>query len=296
MNQQRAELEGAVIALTRRYPNLNWGAHNSRLDVPGRGHDWREYLPGEDARHIDHVATARQPDGTILVRTTKGSHLINAMLVVDLTETANWGGHEANDTKINVIKSFAEGTAMLLTAQHDSFGWLLCGERISYVRPRADRRALPMLQAELDNAPVATSSRLAAQLQHVSLNRTATKLVVVMADVHSLDDPEVQAHLKAIGSRRELVVIGVADAWDRQLPDIGKRTLRFGELQIPNLNTSDPAVQAFWQNEVVEPHTERITSFLGSHGVHYHEVRTDRPLMNQFTSIYTPPARRRRVS
>ena len=126
-----------------------------------RGHgldlaDLREYMYGDDVRHIDWNVTARLPHP--YVREYNEEREVAAWFLLDLSASVNFGSQELK--KQAVSSEFVAVLARILTRHGNRVGALFYGDRVDKVIPtRSGRRQVLHLLHSMANRPERAQSR-----------------------------------------------------------------------------------------------------------------------------------------
>ena len=218
------------------------GAYHSRFK--GRGmafEESRQYVPGDDPRHIDWNVTARTDE--LHVKQFIEERELTLILAVDVSASMSFGTRGQRKRQLA-----AEAAALLAFSamrNNDKVGLLLFSDRIErLIRPRKGRgHALRMLREILAHKPEGTAT------DHARMLETATHLSRQKAIVCWITDlfPDEQSAggltgeqaaklgqtlgamekpLKVLARRHELITIEVSDPLELTVPDVGLLAVR----------------------------------------------------------------------
>ena len=186
----------------------------------------REYVPGDDLRHVNWKLFARQH--RLYVKEYSAETNMNLYILLDVSgsmECANTGR-----SKLHYGSALAAALAHLALKQHDAVGITLFADRVvSHLAPRAKLHQLDeilRLIAVTDARPPSDASR--------SLNQAAELLrrrgmVVIISDLFDDVDEIMKGieHLKF--QNHEVLIFQILDPWERDLPLEGN--IRFRDLE-----------------------------------------------------------------
>ncbi len=186
----------------------------------------REYVPGDDLRHVNWKLFARQH--RLYVKEYSAETNMNLYILLDVSgsmECANTGR-----SKLHYGSALAAALAHLALKQHDAVGITLFADRVvSHLAPRAKLHQLDeilRLIAVTEARPPSDASR--------SLNQAAELLrrrgmVVIISDLFDDVDEIMKGieHLKF--QNHEVLIFQILDPWERDLPLEGN--IRFRDLE-----------------------------------------------------------------
>ena len=180
--------------------------------------DLREYQHNDDVRYIDWNVTARLQ--VPYVREYHEDRELNAWFLLDLSPSIDFGSGKRD--KRTVSAEFVTVLTRLLTRRGNRVGAVLFGDRVDAIIPaRGGRRhVLHLLHRMLQ--PGSTGNR-ATQLRELLLGaRAAMKrrsLVFIVSDF--ISEPGWAEPLAQLAMRHDVVAVRLADALDRDLPELG---------------------------------------------------------------------------
>jgi uncharacterized protein (DUF58 family) len=181
--------------------------------------DLREYVYGDDVRHIDWNVTARLQ--TPYVREYNEDRDINAWFLLDLSPSVDFGSGEVR--KRSVAADFVAVLARLLTRHGNRVGALLYGERVDTMIPaRSGRRHVLHLMSKMASRPQLARSagtRLEDLLHSGFSVIKRRSLIFVVSDFISA--PGWAKPLALLARRHEVIAVRLYDPLEMELPDIG---------------------------------------------------------------------------
>jgi uncharacterized protein (DUF58 family) len=251
----------------------------------------REYVEGDDARHIEWNVTARlnQP----YLRMFTEDREITAWLVLDRSASMMVGapGREKHD----VLAELALVLARLFGRGGNRVGALLYGAgTMRVVRPATGRRHVLRIGAELDRT-TGTEERgttdLAAMLDAIARLARRRSLVIVISDFIGTGDWE--RSLLRLAQRHEVVALRVVDAADEDLPDTGLVVVEDAETgEQLVIDSGDPLLRARFQAAVGEREA-RLGAGMRHADVPIHRIDTTADLAQTLVEIVVSTQRRR---
>ena len=276
----------------------------------------RDYLPGDDARHIDWNVTARLNEPQLRVFTEDRE--LTVWLVLDRSASMTVGapGHGKDE----VTAELAVVLARLFTRGGNQVGAVLYGNgAVRTLPPGTGRRHVLHLAALLSRTAgesgVATAAgrprrsrranghggpaasghpgttNLAAMLDAVARLARRRALIVVISDF--IGDGDWERSLLKLGPRHEVVALRVTDAADDELPEAGLVVVEdaeTGEQMI--VDSGDPGLRARLRAAVTD-RDARLAAGMGRAGVPVHRIETDADLATALIEVVASTRRRR---
>ena len=179
----------------------------------------RPYLPGDDVRHIDWMATARLQEPHVRVHV--GERALTTWLVLDVSASMAFG--TADRRKADVAEGVALAVGHVATRRGNRLGVLAFGggePRI--MRPRQGRLGLLALLAELRREPEgegAGATSLGTALGSAAALGRQRGLVVIVSDFRGERDWE--GPLQALRARHGVMAVEIVDPREQQLVNAG---------------------------------------------------------------------------
>jgi uncharacterized protein (DUF58 family) len=262
----------------------------------------REYVEGDDARHIDWNVTARLNEPQL--RVFAEDRELTAWLVLDRSASMTVGAPGRG--KDDVLSELALVLARLFGRGGNRVGALLYDtalDRTAAVRtvpPGTGRRHALRIGAELartaggsrpGNGQHGATTDLAAMLDTVAKLARRRALIVVVSDF--IGDGDWGRSLLRLVPRHEVVALRVIDAADDELPDVGLVVVEDAETgEQLVIDSSDPLLRARLRAGVEERDT-RLAAGMRRAGVPMHRIGTDADLATALIEVVTSTKRRR---
>jgi uncharacterized protein (DUF58 family) len=265
-----------------------------RTAYRGSGIDFsglREYLDGDDARHIDWNVTARlnQP----YLRMFTEDREVTVWLVLDRSASMTVGAPGRG--KHDVLAELALVLARLFDRGGNRVGALLYDQAaMRVVRPGSGRRHVLRIGIEVDRT-TATHKKgttdLAAMLDATARLARRRSLVIVISDFIGTGDWE--RSLLRLVRRHEVVALRVVDAADDELPDAGLIVVEdteTGEQLV--IDSSDPLLRARFQAGAAEREAQLGTGMQRA-DVPVHRIDTTADIGRALVDVVASTQRRR---
>ncbi|TMB72446.1 MAG: DUF58 domain-containing protein [Chloroflexi bacterium] len=181
--------------------------------------DIREYVFGDDVRHIDWNVTARMD--APYVREYHEDREITAHFLLDVSPSVDFG--TASALKRDLLIDFVAVLARLLTRHGNKVGAVVYGNGVERVIPaRSGRVQVLRLVDLLERRPRLESSPATAlsELLETALRQVRRRsLVFIISDFFTA--PGWERGLTLLSRRHEVLAIRLTDPRERELPEIG---------------------------------------------------------------------------
>ena len=231
----------------------------------------REYVPGDDIRHVDWKVYGRS-ERFYLKQYELETNFV-CWLLVDASDSMRYGS--AAVTKYDLAAAAAAALAYLVVRQTDSVGLATFTSLVrQFLRPASQASHLKDVCRVLGAGPTLEQSRIGGVL-HEAADRFARRgVVAIFSDL--FDEPtDILAGLKHLKyQRHDVVVFHVLDAAEIEFP-FRQSTLFHGLEQLPDLLTDPLGVRAGYLAEFNAFRTALQTG-CRLHDIDYVELRTDK--------------------
>jgi uncharacterized protein (DUF58 family) len=255
----------------------------------------RDYVEGDDARHIDWNVTARLNEPQLRLFTEDRE--LTAWLVLDRSASMTVGAPGRG--KDDVLGELAVVLARLLGRDGNRVAALLYDTgAVRTVPPGSGRRHALRIGAELARSAGAArpgehrgTTDLAAMLDAVAKLARRRALIVVIS--YFIGDGDWERSFLRLGPRHEVVVLRVVDAADDELPDVGLVVVEdteTGEQLV--IDSSDPLLRARLRAGV-EGRDTHLADGMRRAGVPLHRIGTDADLATALIEVVASTRRRR---
>jgi uncharacterized protein (DUF58 family) len=233
----------------------------------------REYVPGDDLRHLDWKVWARAD--RLTVKQYEAETNLGAVFAVDASASMNYGAGALN--KFDCARRIAAALAYLLVKQSDAVGSVLFNERLFGDLPaRTGRAQFHALAAALANVVPDGKSNLPDSVQELASRGGSRGLRVILSDFYA--EPQRVAAATAALRRRGHDVLALhvlhRDEWEFPF----ERFSRFDGLEDDLRLTCEPTALREAYQGIVREHWAELKRRLTALGVTYRRVPTDQPL------------------
>ncbi len=254
--------------------------------------DLREYMPGDDLRHIDWNVTARMD--APYVKEFYEDRELTAWLLLDTTASMGFGPLTRH--KGHVLTELATTIAYVLVRGGNRVGAMLFGSPGTAgvtVPPGAGRRhVLRIAQAVLNGprTPTGSPTDLSVLLRSAAGIARRRGLVIVISDF--LSEPGWERDLGQLAQRHEVVCLRVTDPREHELPRAGLMWVEDAETgEQLFVDTDDPAFRARLAATVAAQRAE-LSRLVARAGAELHDVSTDDDLVKVLGKIAALRSRR----
>lgn len=178
--------------------------------------DFREYVPGDDIRHISWPLTART--GKPFIKKFDEEREMTLMLLVDVSGSTDFGSRDM--FKGEVMAHLAALLAFSAAKNNDQVGLLLFSDQVEhYVPPKKGHGHVQRLLRDLYyHEPKSRETKLEPSLRFLQGVLKKRAAVFVMSDF--IDNGYDEA-LRMLGRKHEVISVVVRDPLERELPSIG---------------------------------------------------------------------------
>jgi uncharacterized protein (DUF58 family) len=233
----------------------------------------RQYMPGDDLRHLDWKLLARTD--RLYIKKYQGDTNARIHLLVD--SSASMGYSSGEVTKLQYAQYLASSLAFLGVRQHDSVGLVAFDEEvIEHVPPGSRAGHLRTILGVIERLAPGRGTTIADQLNRTADLLTRRGIVVLISDLY--DDPkrviEGLEHLRFRGN--EVIVFHVMDEQELDFDFIEPVVLEDAETEeqlhvLPDV-LRDEYVRA------VNSHIESLREGAARNRIDYELHRTSEPL------------------
>lgn len=270
-----ARIRDLELKARRTIEGLVSGAHRSPLQgVSVEFAEHREYVPGDDVRHIDWKVFAKT-ERFYLKRYEQETNLI-CHLVVDASQSMSYSS--GGKSKLDYACELAASLAYLVLRQQDGVGITLFEDRIRYhVQASSQATQLKHLLHLLAVCkPANHPSRIGETLDELGERLKKRCLIIVVTDGFG-DAEGIERGLRHLGYKRhEIVFFQILDGAE---VDFGFRdmTLFRGLESMPEALVEPRSIRDAYL-EAFGSFTRQLGNACRSANAEYRQIRTDRPL------------------
>jgi uncharacterized protein (DUF58 family) len=244
--------------------------------------DLREYVPGDDVRHIDWNVTARLD--TPYVRSFLEDRDLTAWLLLDRSPSMGFGPSER--PKETVLIEVATALSRLLTRGGNRVGAILFNNTIERTVPPRNGRThvLRLTHHLLQPADVTNTSTDLTQLLNAGAGVARRRsLIFVVSDF--ISEPGWERPLAQLTERHEVVAIRLVDPHEMELPNAGVIVVEDAETgELLSVDTSDPGFRRRF-HELAQAREAELHATVKRAGVWLYDVSTEDDLVRALIRI-----------
>ena len=247
--------------------------------------DIREYVAGDDVRHIDWNVTARMD--TPYVREYHEDREITAHFLLDVSPSVDFG--TATALKRDLLIDFVAVLSRLLTRHGNKVGAVVYGKGVERIVPaRGGREQVLRLIDQLEKRPRlehAPATSLTELLETGLRQVRRRSLIFIISDFFTT--PGWERALTELSRRHEVLAVRLTDPRERELPEIGMVVMNDAETgEHVWVDTNDRKFRARFA-AVVGKREETLRSTFRRAGVDALELSTEEDLVRSIVRFAT---------
>lgn len=248
----------------------------------------REYVPGDDLRHLDWRIYGRS-DRFYIKRYEEETNL-TLSVVLDVSESMSYAG-QGQVSKYNYAAMAAATLSYMVLRHRDAAALALTDESLeSWVPPATRPSHLLAITAAIEKATLAKKTDPGLTLRELTAKLPPRGIVVVLSDLFA-DPARILLGVRTLRSRRQdVIVFHVLDGDEIDFPF--DRMLKFEGMEGLAELVADPKSLRQAYLDVFQEHQNRIKRGCLENGVDYQVLRTDTPLDVVLTSYLAVRAKR----
>ncbi|MFH1999808.1 MAG: DUF58 domain-containing protein [Planctomycetota bacterium] len=230
----------------------------------------REYVPGDDLRHLDWKVFGKT-DRYYIKRYEEETSL-TCQIVVDGSASMQYAG-ERGVSKFDYAATAASALAYLILRQQDFVGLALFDEKVrSFVPPSNNPAHLLAITHELSGASDQPKTDIGMVLAEIATRIRQRGMVILISDL--FDDPEkiLQGLKKLRAKQMDIVVFHVLD--DEEIHFPLQRMYRFEGMESALRLTADPRALRAEYLKIFETFTDTMRRGCLRQGIDYSLVNT----------------------
>jgi uncharacterized protein (DUF58 family) len=228
----------------------------------------REYVPGDELRHLDWRAFARSD--RYYIKLYEQETNLRATIVLDTSASMRFGN------KIEYAQHLAACLAYLLAMQQDLAGLVAADETVRVELPPASSPAhLDRLFKALESVQPDKSTKLIDQLHNLAERLARRSLVILISDLW-VDEPALVQALQHLRYRKhQVMTLHLLDRAELELPWDGQVTLE--DLESAEKIQIDPRELRESYRAQVERYLASVRRACNDCNAEYHMMMTDVP-------------------
>lgn len=257
------------------------GLHQSPyrgVSIEFRSH--REYVPGDDLRHLDWKVFGRS-DRLYIKQYEQETNLF-AYILLDISESMSYGSGKIN--KLEYARYLAAALTYLMIQQQDAVGLILFDQDVTKAIPsRSSPAHLNLILKELDEARATRKTDFKALSTDMTERLEKKGLIIVISDLFDNPDSLINGLRMIRHKGQEIIVFNILDEYEATFP-FNKMT-RFDGLEGYSYLTVDPrALRAEYIN-ALDAFTTTIRRACLQERIDYVKISTDQ-MLDVALSVY----------
>jgi uncharacterized protein (DUF58 family) len=270
-----SQLKGLTVRARRVVEGVMLGMHKSPFrGISAEFAQHRNYVPGDDLRHLDWKVLARCD--RFYIKQYQQETNLTCHFVLDCSESMSYSGG-APLSKFDYAATLLASFAHLVVSQQDSVGLTLFAENVRTTLPaKSTFGHLGNLLTTLENVTVSGLTHIGGSLGPTAGQLKRRSLVVLLSDF--LDDTEPFSYgmnrLRYDG--HDVIVLHLVDPWEQRFPFAGPSILE-GHEKSGRL-VCDPRDLREIYLEERQAHLEEIKALCRGLHYDYQEIVTSEPM------------------
>lgn len=229
----------------------------------------RQYVPGDDVRHVDWKVWARQ-DRLVIKQYEEDTNL-RCTLLVDSSESMNYG--QGENTKFEYASTLAACLALLVLRQQDAVGSVMFDNKIrSRVPMRTSQRHLSDILLSLENTKPQEKTELDRVFKDVVQSIPRRGLMVLISDLLGAEESALRGIDTLRKAGHDVMVLHVMH--DDELDFPFSDPTRFEGLESTDHLTCNPRALREGYMEALEKFLDRVRRSCAASKSDYVLVRT----------------------
>ncbi len=215
--------------------------------------DFREYVPGDDVRHISWPLTARA--GKPYIKKFDEERELSVMIVVDVSGSVDFGSQ--GQIKGEVMAHIAALLAFSAARNRDQVGLALFSDQLEhFVPPKKGHGHVQRLLRDLYfHKPKSRKTKMDSTLRFLQGLLKKKSLIFIISDFF---DEGFDVSLNLLGKKHEVIATVVQDEKEIQIPDMGLIDLLDPETgELITVDTSSSSVRKNWFEELKKQEAAR---------------------------------------
>lgn len=238
--------------------------------------DYREYIPGDDPRHIDWRAYGRSH--RLFIRQYEAETDMAAYLLVDVSASMNYAGEDSQSKYILAAK-IAAALAYLMIRQGDKAALVLFAERLRrFLPPGGTRRHLHNLVSALELAQPSSTTGIAPAVAECNLLFKKRGRIVLLSDFWDDTEATFDALSRFLHRKFEILLLHVVHPHELDLP--GVHAARFKDMESQDEVEVEPEeIRAAYKVSALE-RSKALEREASLRRMSYARVNTERPYLD----------------
>jgi len=268
------QLDGLELKARRVVEGFISGMHES----PYRGvsvefAQHREYVPGDDLRHLDWNVYARSD--RLYIKEYEQETNLRVTPIVDLSESMEYTSHEI--TKIDYARYVAASLAYLVIEQQDGIGLTTFNRELTnFLEPSNSTAHFHSILKLLSNFEPHEKTDMGRVLNHAASRMNQRGLIILISDLFDDADNIAEGLSNFRHREHDVIVLQILDPAEVEFPF--DEMTRFKGMEIPDELLADPKALRQAYLDEINQHNEKIKKTCLDNQMDYRLIRTDESL------------------
>lgn len=237
--------------------------------------DYKEYVPGDDPKHIDWRAYGRSR--RLFVRQYEAETDMVIYLLVDVSASMSYAADGAS--KYILAARIAAALSYLMIHQGDKAALVLFADKVKkFLRPGGTRNHLHNLVRELEMAELASTTGIAAALTECNEVFKKRGRLVVISDFWDDPDSTFEALSRFLHRKFEVLLLHVAHPHELDLPAV--HAARFRDLESNEEVEVEPEEIRTAYHQAARQRADTFAREANARRISYSLVHTDRAYLD----------------
>ncbi len=233
----------------------------------------REYVPGDDLRHLDWNVYARSD--RLYVKEYEQETNLRVMPIVDLSESMNYTSHDV--TKIDYARYVAASLSYLVIQQQDGIGLATFDQNLTnFMEPSNSTPHFHSILKVLSDLAPREKTDMGRVLNHAASRINKRGLIVLISDLFDDADAIAQGLSNFRHRDHDVIVLQILDPAEVEFPF--DEMTRFKGMEIPDELLADPKALREAYLEEINQHNEKIKKTCLDNEMDYRLIQTDESL------------------
>ncbi|MFO0066727.1 MAG: DUF58 domain-containing protein [Pirellulaceae bacterium] len=233
----------------------------------------RQYVPGDDLRHIDWKVWGRQD--RLYIKQYQEDTNLRCSVLLDTSESMRYGRGALN--KMEYASTIAACLSYLVIRQQDAAGLVLFDDRIRRRLPwRSQRKHLQAILDSVQDVQPAGQTNLEKMVKEVRDGFTKRGLMVLISDFLGVPAESLKTLKGLVQAGHDLLIFHVLD--DDELDFPFEDPTRFEGMEIPDALACNPKALRDGYLESLQRFLDAIRKQAGNLRADYRLVRTSEPI------------------
>jgi uncharacterized protein (DUF58 family) len=240
----------------------------------------RQYVPGDELRHIDWKVYARQD--RLHIKQYEEETNFRCTILVDASASMAYG--KKDHTKFDYAAQLAAAFALLVGRQQDAAGLVVFADRVIHrINASVRRNQLVRVLEALDGVQAADATDFAGVLREITESLPKRGVIILLTDLFDAGSQPLQALSQLRARGHDCILIQVLDRDEIDFDFSGPT--RFEGLESSVQLPCNPRSLREGYLEALRVFLDSVKQACGNLGMSYHLAPTDRPASEVLAAV-----------